>query len=133
VRYAARVWCRLGWGLVALLAASLASAPALATSPADDREIASGVSSAELAHARSLILRGRFAAAADVLRALVRVEPSLGAAWRGLGLAEELMRHRPEAIRAYRRYLELHPDAPDAALVQTRIDRVVRELGWDPG
>jgi regulator of sirC expression with transglutaminase-like and TPR domain len=52
------------------------------------------------------------------------VDSSNAAAWRGLGLAEERMSHGPEAARAYRRYLRLAPNAPDAAAVRERLDRL---------
>ena len=46
-------------------------------------------------------------------------------ALRGIGLIERQRGHSAEAVNAFRKYLELQPDAPDAAL----IDAYVKDLG----
>ncbi len=70
------------------------------------------------------LIGGQLARAATLFREASGVDSSNAAAWRGLGLAEERMSHGPEAARAYRRYLRLAPNAPDAAAVRERLDRL---------
>lgn len=110
--------------IAALAALVLTPAVALAEHPSSETSIE---------HARALLLHGRFPAAATVLRRAVRAEEENAEAWRCLAVAYEAMQHTPEAVRAYRRYLELSPGADDVELVLGRVARLVRALGWDPG
>jgi hypothetical protein len=56
--------------------------------------------------------------------AATRADADSAPAWRGLGASRELRADRPGALAAYRRYLELAPDAPDAMTTLTRIEQL---------
>lgn len=62
--------------------------------------------------------------ACDLYRQIVRTWPRQADAWRGLGLAASRLGERAEAVRAFERYLELRPDASDAARVRQRLDEL---------
>ena len=65
--------------------------------------------------------RGRYDAAAEEFQLALANDPTLGVAWRGLGIAH-LMRHNEESARkAYARYLQLAPSAPDARDIRKAI------------
>lgn len=66
--------------------------------------------------------QGRLSDAAELLREVTRRSPGHGSAWRVLGLAEERLGRTAEARAAYRRYLQLRPDAADADAVRGRLD-----------
>ena len=78
--------------------------------------------SALVRDAQRALIGGQLARAAALFREATGVDSSHAAAWRGLGVAEERMSHAPEAARAYRRYLRLAPNAPDAAAVRARLE-----------
>jgi Flp pilus assembly protein TadD len=59
-----------------------------------------------------------FAAAEPVLVRAVLVDPSYADAWRHLGIARAQLGDRANARRAYKKYLTLSPDAPDAEQVK---------------
>lgn len=67
----------------------------------------------EAAAADAAIAEGRLEAARNQLQACLRVA-ELPRCHRSLGLLEARLDHREAALRHYRRYLELAPDAPDA-------------------
>lgn len=75
-------------------------------------------------HARGTraMLQGRLPEAIRLYRDATLAYPRHAAAWRGLGLANERLGRGPEAARAYRRYLALAPNAPDAAEVRRRLE-----------
>lgn len=59
------------------------------------------------------------ARALALYRELVAEHPDLAPAWRGLGLVAQRENDVPAAATAFRRYLELAPDASDRDLVQS--------------
>ena len=65
---------------------------------------------------------GSAAAAAASYRRALELDPGVARAWRGLGLVLWKTGERAEARRAFARYLELAPDAPDRAHVRTYLD-----------
>ncbi len=84
-----------------------------------------GPSAADLVRtAQASLLHGHVAEARDGFREATRVAPRHAPAWRGLGIASEQLHEAPEARRAFERYLELAPDAPDAATVRARLARL---------
>ncbi|MBK8374558.1 MAG: M48 family metalloprotease [Sphingomonadales bacterium] len=60
---------------------------------------------------------GDYALAAKYYRHAVATDPALAESWRGLGLSLMRTANRPEGIKAIRKYLELRPQASDAALL----------------
>jgi tetratricopeptide (TPR) repeat protein len=65
--------------------------------------------------------RGRYDPAAEEFQLALANDPTLAVAWRGLGIAH-LMRHNEESARkAYARYLQLAPSAPDARDIRKAI------------
>jgi Flp pilus assembly protein TadD len=80
---------------------------------------------AELAReATGALMRGELADAARLYRDATHADPGHGAAWRGLGLANERLGRAPEAVRAYRRYLSVASGAGDAGAIRERITRL---------
>jgi Flp pilus assembly protein TadD len=67
------------------------------------------------------MLQGRIPEAIRLFRDATLANPRHAPAWRGLGLANERLGRRPEAARAYERYLTFAPNAPDAAEVRRRL------------
>jgi predicted Zn-dependent protease len=63
-------------------------------------------------------------AALSSYRRAVELDPRAAQAWRGLGLVFARKGDRAEARRAYARYLELAPDAPDRAHVRTVLENL---------
>jgi serine/threonine-protein kinase len=92
----------------------------LPESPGPDRERAE----AEARLGTDALLRGRLAEAVRHLRTALQADPRHAPAWRSLGLARQRLGQPTEAISAYRRYLALAPNAPDAPSIRSRIDRL---------
>ncbi|MEM9189948.1 MAG: tetratricopeptide repeat protein [Myxococcota bacterium] len=79
--------------------------------------------------ATAAYLQGHLPTALGLYRQAVDQNPSLAAAWRGIGLVTSRMGQRQQAIRAFERYLALRPNASDAGSIRERL----RALGWtDP-
>lgn len=74
--------------------------------------------------AQGSLLRGQVAEARDLFREATRVSARHAPAWRGLGVASEQLHEIPEARRAFERYLEIAPDAPDAETIRGRLTRL---------
>lgn len=74
--------------------------------------------------ARSVFLSGDATAALTLFRRVVERDPERARAWRDLGLVALDLRESGIARRAFYRYLSFEPDAPDAALVQQRLERL---------
>ncbi len=72
--------------------------------------------------ANRLSLAGRLPAAAEKYREATLTAPSYAPAWRGLGIANERMNRTADALRAFRRYVRIAPNAPDAPRIQSRIE-----------
>jgi Flp pilus assembly protein TadD len=75
--------------------------------------------------AQALVLRGEklllaknATAAEPLLKRAAALDPSLPDAWRNLGIARATLGDSAGARVAYRKYLKLAPDAPDAAEVR---------------
>ena len=62
-----------------------------------------------------------YKAAAGRFREATRWNPNLAEAWLRLGEAEEKRKNRKDAKDAYAKYLELQPDAKDAAEIRKKI------------
>ena len=65
-----------------------------------------------------------YKAAAMRYREATRWNPNLSEAWLRLGEAEEKRRNSKDAKEAYAKYLELQPDAKDAADVRKRLAKL---------
>src|SRR6185503_4616215 len=68
-----------------------------------------------------LAIHGKLQPAREAFEAAIATEPTNAAAHRGLGIVYQRTGAAAQAIAAYRRYLELRPDAQDAAVIQDRI------------
>ena len=67
--------------------------------------------------------KGSFRAAAQRFREATRWNPGNAEAWLKLGEAQEKLKDRAAAREAYSKYLELKPDAKDAAQVRKKLAR----------
>jgi len=64
---------------------------------------------------------GQFPRALALYREAVRQDPNAADAWRGLGAVSTRMGQPVDARRAFRKYLELAPHAPDAGRVRAAL------------
>lgn len=71
--------------------------------------------------ARRDMTAGWMEAALASYRRAIELEPRAAEAWRGLGLVLEKKGDGEESRRAFRRYLDLAPDAPDRAHVEAAL------------
>jgi Flp pilus assembly protein TadD len=67
--------------------------------------------------------KGSFRAAAQRFREAARWDPGNAEAWLRLGEAQEKLKDRAAAREAYSKYLELKPDAKDAAQIRKKLAR----------
>ncbi len=67
--------------------------------------------------------KGSFRAAAQRFREATRWNPGNAEAWLGLGEAQEKLKDRAAAKEAYSKYLELKPDAKNAAQIRKKLTR----------
>jgi tetratricopeptide (TPR) repeat protein len=65
--------------------------------------------------------KGSYKAAAGRFREATRWNPNLAEAWLRLGEAEEKRKNRKDAKDAYAKYLELQPEAKDAAEIRKKV------------
>jgi tetratricopeptide (TPR) repeat protein len=79
---------------------------------------------AALASAQRLYVSGRFADAIALLTPVAKQTPGDARVHRMLGLYNAKLRRIDEARLHLARYLELAPDAPDAARVRAQLDRL---------
>jgi len=92
--------------------------PSRRPSPAD---LARAVAEAQVKRGDLEMERGRYEAAAEEFQQALTNDATLAVAWRGLGIAH-LMRHDEEsARRAYEKYLQLAPAAPDSRDIRKAI------------
>src|SRR5712692_3514897 len=92
--------------------------PSTRPSPAD---LAPAVAEAHVKRGDLELERGRYEAAAEEFQQALTNAATLAVAWRGIGIAH-LMRHDEEsARRAYEKYLQLAPAAPDARDIRKAI------------
>jgi tetratricopeptide (TPR) repeat protein len=96
-----------------------APAPALAPSaPAAP----GGQSGADLVRqASAAFVRGQMPLARSLYREASERAPSNADAWRGLALVSSRMGEHGEAERAFKRYLALRPNAPDADAIRKKL------------
>jgi len=92
------------------------SAPAVVAEHADPRPL--------YEKGNTLLFSGDAKGAIAAYREAVHQAPTDPIGFRGLGLAYELQGETVPAIKAFRRYLKLAPDAPDRAIIHRRIDRL---------
>lgn len=86
---------------------------------------ASGTSASALVQeANAALVLGQIPRAAALYREATEKAPTHAAAWRGLGMVSNRMGAREEAARAFKKYLALRPDAPDAAAIQQKLDEL---------
>jgi predicted Zn-dependent protease len=71
--------------------------------------------------ARRDMTPGWMESALSSYRRAIELDPRAAEAWRGLGLVLERKGDAEEARRAFRRYLDLAPDAPDRAHVEAAL------------
>jgi tetratricopeptide (TPR) repeat protein len=72
--------------------------------------------------------KGNYDAAIERFREAARYQPNLARAYRLLGEAHEKKGNKAEAVKAYRRYLEILPTAEDAGKVRKLIVKLSRDL-----
>jgi serine/threonine-protein kinase len=68
--------------------------------------------------------RGDNAGALATLRASASANPGYAPTWRGLGLVHEKLGNKGMAKLAFKRYLQLAPDAVDADQIRDRMERL---------
>jgi type IV pilus assembly protein PilF len=78
----------------------------------------------QVRHGEAALEQGRPDEALGSFRAALENEPTLAAAFRGMGMAYAMQGHDAQALQSYDRYLRLAPGAPDAA----EIRQSIREL-----
>ena len=62
----------------------------------------------------------------------INLQPDDASFRKALGLSYERLQKRAEAAAAYKEYLRLSPDAPDADMVRTRIAELTGPSGASP-
>ncbi len=72
--------------------------------------------------------KGNYDAAIERFREAARYQPNLARAYLLLGEAHDKKGNKAEAVKAYRKYLEILPRAEDAAKVRKRIVKLSRDL-----
>ncbi len=74
--------------------------------------------------AAALLLEKRFAEARSALLPLAREDPAFAPAWFYLGQAEFGLGNRQAAADAFRKYLALEPDSPQAPVIRQALDQL---------
>jgi tetratricopeptide (TPR) repeat protein len=69
-------------------------------------------------------MRGDNAGALATLRASASANPGYAPTWRSLGLVHEKLGQKEMAKQAFKRYLQLAPDAEDGDQIRDRIERL---------
>ena len=72
---------------------------------------------------------GKIDAAIDRFLEAAHYEPSLAKPWRALGEAYEKKGENSRAVDAYKKYLEILPNAEDAKRIQKRISLLEEKTG----
>lgn len=78
----------------------------------------------QLAEASSAFVLGHMPRAKALYQEILDRAPRQPDAWRGLGLVASRMGQRKDAARAFERYLELRPNAPDADRIREQLEKV---------
>jgi hypothetical protein len=86
---------------------------------------AAGPTAAELVQqASAAFIQGQMPRARSLYREATSKAATNADAWRGLGMVSSRMGQREEARRAFERYLQLRPGAPDAAAIKKKLDEL---------
>ncbi len=72
--------------------------------------------------------KGNYDAAIERFQDAVRYKPNFARAYHLLGEAYEKKGDKAEAVKAYRKYLEILPSAEDAGKVRKRVEKLSRDL-----
>ena len=75
---------------------------------------------------------GNYSAAVDRFQEAARLQPGLAEPFRLLGRAYEKKRDPQNAIKAYRKYLELYRTAPDRKEILRQIEKLASETEQQP-
>ena len=73
--------------------------------------------------------KGDLDAAIDRVQDAATAKPGFAIPYRYLGEAQEKRGDKREALKSYRRYLDLYPHAEDAKKIQKKIDKLWSEVG----
>jgi tetratricopeptide (TPR) repeat protein len=73
--------------------------------------------------------KGDLDAAIDRFQDAAAAKPGFAIPYRYLGEAQEKRGNKREALKSYRRYLDLYPHAEDAKKIQKKIDKLWSEVG----
>jgi tetratricopeptide (TPR) repeat protein len=73
--------------------------------------------------------KGDLDAAIDRFQDAAAAKPGFAIPYRYLGEAQEKRGDKREALKSYRRYLDLYPHAEDAKRIQKKIDKLWSEVG----
>jgi tetratricopeptide (TPR) repeat protein len=73
--------------------------------------------------------KGDLDAAIDRFQDAAAAKPGFAIPYRYLGEAQEKKGDKREALKSYRRYLDLYPHAEDAKKIQKKIDKLWNEVG----
>ncbi len=72
--------------------------------------------------------KGNYDAAIERFQEAARLKPNFARPYRLLGEAYEKKGDKAEAVKAYRKYLEILPAAEDAGKIHKRVEKLSREL-----
>ncbi|MFY9585068.1 MAG: tetratricopeptide repeat protein [Candidatus Acidiferrales bacterium] len=72
--------------------------------------------------------KGNYDAAIERFQEAARLKPNFARPYRLLGEAYEKKGDKAEAMKAYRKYLEILPAAEDAGKIHKRVEKLSREL-----
>jgi tetratricopeptide (TPR) repeat protein len=72
--------------------------------------------------------KGNYDAAIERFQEAARLKPNFARPYRLLGEAYEKKGDKAEAVKAYRKYLEILPAAEDASKIHKRVEKLSREL-----
>jgi hypothetical protein len=100
--------------------ASNPTPPATSTRPSP-ADLARAAAAAQVKRGDLELERGRYEAAAEEFRQALTNDATLAVAWRGLGIAHLMVHDEESARRAYEKYLQLAPSAPDARDIRKAI------------
>ena len=74
--------------------------------------------------ANARLTRGDNTAALATFRGSLSANPNYAPTWRGLGLVYEKLGNKGEARKAFKKYLQLAPNAGDTDQIKDRLDRL---------
>jgi hypothetical protein len=92
--------------------------------PYGDVPVKTGNAEASYRAGLQAFARGDTGSALTSLKSAANENPRFAPTYRGLGLVYEKMGDRGQAARAYRRYLQLAPNAGDAEVIRGRLERL---------